>query len=176
MELREAVAEARRILADVTPLKTDCGRACGGACCQPDEDGQGGMLLFPGEEALYEALPDGFSIREDDAVLPDMKLLICDGVCERENRPLSCRLFPLLPLPGENGSIRVVTDRRARAVCPLARQGKTAMDPAFIEAVREAGELLAEDPDQEYFLSLLADEQEELKKLAQLLGGGNGNG
>ena len=99
MELREAVAEARRILADVTPLKTDCGRACGGACCQPDEDGQGGMLLFPGEEALYADLPEGFSIREDHAVLPGAKLLICDGFCARENRPLSCRLFPMLPCP-----------------------------------------------------------------------------
>ena len=61
MEVLEAVLEARRLLECVTPLKTDCGRACGGACCQPDEDGQGGMLLFPGEEALYADLPEGFS-------------------------------------------------------------------------------------------------------------------
>ena len=54
MDALEAVIRARDLLSDVTPLKTDCGRICGGACCQPDEDGQGGMLLFPGEEGLYD--------------------------------------------------------------------------------------------------------------------------
>ena len=49
----EALLAARALLADVTPLRTDCGRCCGAACCAPDEDGQGGMLLFPGEEALF---------------------------------------------------------------------------------------------------------------------------
>ena len=35
----DAVIQARKLLDSVTPLKTDCGRTCGGACCQPDEDG-----------------------------------------------------------------------------------------------------------------------------------------
>jgi hypothetical protein len=83
----------------------------------------------------------------------------------REERPLSCRLFPLLPLIGDDGTIRVVTDQRARSVCPLARQGKSAMDPAFIEAVREAGEILAQSDEQAVFLDLLADEQDELKEI-----------
>ena len=47
MQPLEAVMEARKLLSQVTPLKRDCGRYCGGACCEPDEDGQGGMLLFP---------------------------------------------------------------------------------------------------------------------------------
>ena len=97
MDALEAVKQARKLLENVTPLRRDCGGVCGAACCQSDEDGQGGMLLFPGEEALYETLPEGFSIREDNAVLPGMKLLTCDGVCEREYRRLSCRLFPMLP-------------------------------------------------------------------------------
>ena len=58
----EALLAARAVLEDVTPLKGDCGRVCGGACCEPDEDGKGGMLLFPGEETLYDPLPEGFSI------------------------------------------------------------------------------------------------------------------
>lgn len=169
--MNPVLSAAREKLNTLTPLKRDCGRLCGARCCRSLEGEETGMLLFPGEEEAYRNKP-GWEVRNT----PRGALLLCSGTCRREERPLSCRLFPLLPLPGENGSIRVVTDRRARAVCPLARQGKTAMDPAFIEAVREAGELLAEDPDQEYFLSLLADEQEELKKLAQLLGGGNGNG
>ena len=91
--------------------------------------------------------------------------MICPGTCERAERPLSCRLFPLLPVIGDDGGIRVVTDLRAKAVCPLARQGKSAMDPAFIDAVREAGELLAQNDEQAVFLDLLADEQEQMKEL-----------
>ena len=92
-------------------------------------------------------------------------MVICSGICDRDERPLSCRLFPLLPIIGGNGVIRVTMDMRARAVCPLARQGKSAMDPAFIEAVRRAGELLMQSEEQAAFLNLLAEEQIELKEL-----------
>ena len=70
-----------------------------------------------------------------------------------------------VPLAGDDGSIRVVMDQRARAVCPLARQGKSALDPAFIDAVREAGELLLQSEEQAMFLDVLEEEQEELKEL-----------
>ena len=73
---------------------------------------------------------------------------------------------------GKNGEIRVVTDLRAKAVCPVARQGKSAMDPVFIEAVRETGNLLAAESDQALFLERLGEEQEELKRLRRALGGG----
>ncbi len=46
------------------------------------------------------------------------------------------------------------------------------MDPAFLRAVREAGEILAADPRQAVFLKTLAEEQEELKELQKRLGGG----
>ena len=88
------------------------------------------MLLFPGEEDLYEDL-EGWRILPAGREL----LVICPGTCRREERPLSCRIFPLLPLPGETG-IRVQTDERARAVCPLARQGKRSMDPDYSALVR----------------------------------------
>jgi hypothetical protein len=158
MELLEAVVEARRILKDVTPLKTDCGRACGGACCQPDEDGQGGMLLFSGEEALYAELPEGFFLREDNAVLPGMRLLTCGGICEREARPLSCRLFPLLPT--RTGA---KMDRRAWAVCPLMESGKRGLNPAFVEAVKEAGKILYACPEHAALLDALHAFNERLK-------------
>ncbi|MBP5728792.1 MAG: hypothetical protein J6Y48_17100, partial [Clostridia bacterium] len=72
---------------------------------------------------------------------------------------------PMLPLIGEDGKVRAVMDLRARAVCPLARQGKEALDPVFIDAVREAGELLAQHAEQVRFLERLREEQEELKNL-----------
>ena len=172
MEPLEAVVAARALLAGKTPLKKDCGRYCGAACCQSDEDGQGGMLLFPGEDALYDPLPEGFRMERNDQVLPGAKLLICPGDCSRDARPLACRLFPLLPLIGDGGEVRVVTDLRAKAVCPLARQGKSAMDPAFTAAVREAGEILAKEEEQALFLELLEEEQQELRELGRRLKGG----
>lgn len=155
-----AVSAAREKLNQATPLKQDCGRVCGARCCRPLEGEETGMLLFPGEADAYAGKP-GWQVRE----AARGNLVICPGTCERDERPLSCRLFPLLPVIADDGGIRVVTDLRAKAVCPLARQGKSAMDPAFIEAVREAGELLAQNDEQAMFLELLADEQEQMKEL-----------
>lgn len=155
-----AVAAAREKLKNVTPLKRDCGRVCGAACCRPLEGEETGMLLFPGETEAYEG-------REDWKIRRTARgnMVVCPGRCDREDRPLSCRLFPLLPLIGDDGKIRVVTDLRARAVCPLARQGKNALDPAFVDAVREAGELLAQSEEQALFLDVLEQEQAEIAEL-----------
>lgn len=155
-----AVSAAREKLKSVTPLKKDCGRVCGARCCRPLDGEETGMLLFPTEAEAYMG-KEGWEIRKTARA----ELVICPGNCEREERPLSCRLFPLLPMIGNDGEISVVTDQRAKAVCPLARQGKSAMDPGFIDAVREAGELLAQSDDQAVFLDLLAEEQNELKEL-----------
>ena len=155
-----AVSAAREKLKNVTPLKKDCGRVCGARCCRPLEGEETGMLLFPGEAEAY-ADREGWTVRHAS----QGGMVVCPGTCDREERPLSCRLFPLLPLIGDDGAIRVVTDLRARAVCPLARQGKSALDPEFIDVVREAGELLAQSEEQALFLDVLEAEQEELKSL-----------
>ena len=77
-------------------------------------------------------------------------------------------MFPLLPVPREGGAA-VQTDERSRAVCPLARQGRQGMDPAFVEAVRQAGEILMADESQYAFLLRRAEEQAELKELRRKL-------
>ena len=159
-----AVSAAREKLKNVTPLKRDCGRVCGARCCRPLEGEETGMLLFPGEAEAY-AGKAGFEVRKTARG----DLLICSGTCDREDRPLSCRLFPLLPVIGDDGKVRAVTDLRAKAVCPLARQGKSAMDPAFADAVREAGEILAAENEQAVFLEMLEEEQIELKELRNKL-------
>ena len=155
-----AVSAAREKLKNVTPLKRDCGCVCGARCCRSPEGEETGMLLFPGEAEAY-AGKAGFEIRKTTRG----DLLFCSGTCDRDDRPLSCRLFPLLPVIGDDGEVRAATDQRARAVCPLARQGKSAMDPAFAEAVREAGEILAAAEEQAVFLDMLEEEQNELKRL-----------
>ena len=159
-----AVSAAREKLKNVTPLKRDCGRVCGARCCRPLEGEETGMLLFPGEAEAY-AGKAGFEVRKTARG----DLLICSGTCDREDRPLSCRLFPLLPVIGDDGKVRAVTDLRAKAVCPLARQGKSAMDPAFADAVCEAGEILAAEDEQAVFGYILEEEQSELKELRNRL-------
>ena len=164
--MNSVLRTARKKLKNVTPLKKDCGRVCGAACCRSPEDEETGMLLFPGEEELY-AGKNGWRIRETAAG----PMVICPGQCDRDERPLACRMFPLLPVEGADGEIRAVTDLRAKTVCPLARQGRSAMDPAFVEAVREAGSLLAGQEEQAAFLRRLKAEQEELKRLRRAFGG-----
>lgn len=160
-----ALTEAREMLRDVTPLKTDCGRVCGAACCSSMEGEETGMLLFPGEEERYEG-------RAGWRVIPSEtgRLVICPGTCDREDRPLSCRIFPLLPVL-RNGGIRAVTDLRAKAVCPLARQGRSAMDPDFTEAVVRVGECLLRSKTQRLFLEKLTEIQEEWETVRKQLGG-----
>ena len=155
MDALEAVLEARRLLDNVTPLRRDCGRVCGAACCAPDEDGQGGMLLLPGEEALYDPLPEGFRLSRDGGVLPGLTLLTCEGRCARGARPYACRVFPLTPVLTEKGELRVRVDPRAFAVCPLSEQGVRGMNPAFARAVLEGARVLCQfEPFRNYFEAL----------------------
>ena len=144
MSALSAILAARELLYELTPLKTDCGRLCGGACCEGDEET--GMLLFPGEEALYEGctfarvIPADFSLGKETA-----QLFVCSGTCERENRPLACRLFPLFLKFKEDGSTKLRIDVRAKAVCPLTDYGIKSLDTDFKQAARKAYDLLLED-------------------------------
>lgn len=140
----ESVLAARALLESLTPLKTDCGRLCRGACCQGDETT--GMLLFPGEESLYEGcafarvIPAGYTLGGEMA-----KLLVCRGTCERSERPLACRVFPLFLRFLKSGKTKVKMDPRAAEVCPLTDYGMSALDPAFVAAAQQAYDLLLED-------------------------------
>lgn len=164
-DLPETLAACRALLAELTPLTGDCGRVCGGACCRSLDGDETGMLLFPGEEAWYEGR-SGYTVKPS-ALGP---LLLCDGTCAREQRPLSCRLFPLLPvLRGED--VKVAVDLRARAVCPLAGHGVRGMQAEMVEAVRACGRLLADDPIQRPFLERLTRQQDDLKALMTTFGG-----
>ena len=154
----QAVLQARQLLEQLTPLRRDCGRICGAACCQADEDGQGGMLLLPMEDRLYTSLPSGMRLQRDDAVLPDMKLLVCDGTCDRTQRPYACRVFPLTPVletRDEKERLRVIVDPRAYAVCPLCEYGMNGMDTGFAQAVLESARILCRhETYREYFRAL----------------------
>lgn len=149
----DLLIQARELLENITPLKTNCGLLCGGACCEADEDGQGGVLLFPGEakilknEDWMEILPSPMPVDGTD-----YGMMVCKGVCERKMRPLGCRIFPLTPVKGSSGTWKVRTDRRAWAMCPLMSSGVRGLNPEFVTTVKEVIRLIASDPEGERFL------------------------
>lgn len=154
---RDRLLCARALLQDLTPLKADCGRRCSAACCQPDAEGQGGMLLFPGEEALYAPRPGWASLSESGLALGGrpLHLLTCDGACDRALRPLACRIFPLTPFVDAKGTLTLRLDVRAWPVCPLMAFGLSGLSGAFVAATEAAMRLLWEDPLQRAYMELL---------------------
>ena len=147
---RKVLEAARERLMDITPMVWDCGAKCSAACCQPDEDGQGGMYLFPGEEALCggdwaEIIPAMMGERA-------VNMLVCDGRCVREKRPPGCMIFPLTPVVDEEGKVDVRFDCRARAMCPLLRDDLRGLQQAFVDEVRDVLQMIAEDTEGLQFL------------------------
>jgi len=132
---RAAVAQARRITEQITPLETDCGALCGARCCGGDENT--GMELFFGESSPELTVKTG-----SDGVL----VAVCNGTCSRNMRPLSCRIFPLYPVVsmGRRGiRVRAVIDPRAGGLCPLLNADNAQPTARFRHAVRRAGQRLA---------------------------------
>ena len=139
---------AKRIMEDKTPLKRDCGLLCGKACCKGD--GETGMLLFPFEET---SLP----VTEKDGV----RLCVCDGSCNREERPLSCMIFPFFPYVTPEGRIKVIPDIRGGEICPIVRNfTETKLDRRFLRRVKKVGRLLAEDEECRAFLDGISREMD----------------
>lgn len=154
----EELFRARKILEEITPLWEDCGALCQAACCRADADGQGGVYLFPGEEALLKDCSWGRI--ERDTFGP---MLICLQPCDRAKRPLACRLFPLTPCPGSKGwTVRM--DARARAMCPLSRAGLRGLSPEFLKAARRAVLCIAQTPEGEAFLRKWHALEEEFRR------------
>ena len=156
MNRYDALKAAMEALGDLTPLKTNCGKYCGGACCEPDETGDNGMLLFPGEEENYREPIEGmpFRLLDDDTLFEGGKRFVCEGKCVRNRRPLACRLFPLRIHPSTG---KAEPDPRAWAVCPLLeRGGMRGMSQDFVCAVERAGEALLQC---EEIRRVLEDEQ-----------------
>ncbi len=166
MAFIDALSKARALLKDMTPLKSDCGRNCGNACCQSDVTGENGMLLFPGEERYYEGCSWG-RIAKDRLG----SRLVCKGKCPREARPLACRIFPLaILLSGqEDGDLEanITMDVRAWPVCPLMKFGRQGLYEGFARSVEEAARLLMEDNEQRRFLQVVTEEIKSYEQLKQ---------
>lgn len=122
------------ILGDLTPLTVDCGVLCGGACCKGDENT--GMLLFPYEETTLEVKITEYGER----------LAVCNGKCKREERPLSCRIFPFFSTIDEKRKIYIEKDYRAARLCPLLEHSEEIVfNPKFFTALKKVGKILVKD-------------------------------
>ncbi len=140
--------KAKNIMEDKTPLKKDCGLLCGKACCKGDSET--GMLLFPFEET---SLP----VTEKNGV----RLCVCDGRCDRKERPLSCMIFPFFPYITLEGGIKVIPDIRGGGICPIVRNfTETKIDRRFLRRVKEVGRLLSKDEECRAFLDGISREMD----------------
>lgn len=163
----KALREAYALLEKTTPLgRTDCGLACGAVCCT-DECGDS-MELFPYEKELLESVQT-FEITDGE-----VPLLKCSGRCERDKRPLACRIYPLFPLvvtdDEGNDKIRVIYDPRSTVACPLCAQRKK-LDRRFVRAVRRAGKYLLKDSECAAHLKKTSEYLKELIELEVMLNG-----
>ena len=125
---------------------------------------EAGMLLFPGEEDILDGVP-GFSIEIIEYMdTPGMKLLMCDGECDRNLRPLACRMFPAAPRIGNDGRVSVIPDIRGRRMCPLWELNFERVDKKFVKSVGRAFELLARDEKMLEFMRLVSSEIDEINR------------
>lgn len=163
-----ALREAYERLYHKTPLGFyNCGRLCDGLCCRGDEQG---MWLFPYEEELF-AEKEGFEVCKTEGN-HGYPMVICSGECDRAERPLACRIFPLFPLVFEEDGkvqIKVIYDPRA-GMCPLARQNKQ-LDPSFVKEVRKAARYLVRDEKILEYMKAVSLELTEILELRHMLGG-----
>ncbi|NLG53669.1 MAG: hypothetical protein GX541_06805 [Clostridiales bacterium] len=135
--------KAYAILGNITPLDIDCGLICGSLCCKGDN--MRGMILFYGEDRLLK--PSDYSISTKSMKGIDIRFAVCRGRCNRNTRPLSCRIYPLAPrYDGEN--LTVAPDPRAKYICPLLLpEVSEQIKPEFAAAVRDAFLCLIGDKD-----------------------------
>lgn len=153
--------EARRILADVTPLDFDCGTLCGHKCCtaeSTDPDLELGVYLIPGELPLFDGSEDWIkwqfhSVKDYDFAPSwekqgQIPFMVCHKLCQREKRPFECRTYPLAPYLHPDGRLEMRYAHWAVGFCPLTETYKLEeLNPAFVAAAHRAWSVLLQDPE-----------------------------
>ena len=158
-------------LGDATPTPFDCGKLCNKACCGDNgpEDDEAGMYLFPGERSLFLNHPN-FKVVSSDFCYGNKNadIVICKSPCERATRPLSCRIFPLIPYYREAIGFRLIQDPRAYAMCPLAaKEAYPYLNATFIRKTESVFRLLLNFKEIRIFLEGLTDILDDYLKFQQ---------
>ena len=161
MKKQSVIESCYSLLRNVTPLETDCGKICHGKCCKGD--GKTGMILFPGEENLIDPQIEIIKNEAGDS------FAVCNGTCDRNKRPLSCRIYPLFPvIKNDEEGEYIDVEFDSRADCPLT-EGEYEITRAFAKRVKRAGKYLLLNEETENFYRELSDEIQEYTALKNIL-------
>ncbi|MBR3768568.1 MAG: hypothetical protein IKL10_10090 [Clostridia bacterium] len=144
------ILKAYEYLESVTPYEFDCGKICDKKCCKGSNSD--GMLLLPGEEKLFEH-KENFSVYFDDKY--NSLAVRCNGNCNRNERPFSCRIFPyFIYFTRDNEKCTVAPDIRAIDFCPIL-EDKSTVNRKFLRALRITGKLFsADDTIKDYLINI----------------------
>lgn len=155
------IKRAYELFERTTPLVSDCGRLCGGVCCKGDS--KTGMYLFPGEEEIIKNV-DGFKILDCESNF-GCKMVVCDGKCDRNTRPLACRIYPYFPMITEN-CFDARADIRGIGSCPLLKNN-VKVNYSFIKQVRKVARLFARDDDLKAYVININSMLDDISEFAQ---------
>ncbi len=161
MKKENVIESCYSLLRNVTPLQFDCGKICNGKCCKGDD--KTGMLLFPGEKSLID---NEINVKIDNS---GNEFAVCNGSCNRNYRPLSCRIYPLFPvIKNENSEKYIEVMMDPRADCPLVTEDYS-FNLQFLKAVKRVGKYLLLNEETATAYRNLSSEIEEIYKLKELL-------
>lgn len=152
-----------------TPVKADCGKLCNAACCKGTDCG---MYLFPGEKRVYDLLsPEWVKIEKSDfsynfgGKTKNLFIAFCNEECDRYQRPLACRIFPLTPILNDDGKLDIIIDPRSKSLCPLgATFTLEDFDPTFVKNVRKVFTVLSKNKEFAEFLTAYTEYLKDFQK------------
>ena len=115
---------------------------------------------------MYEdAGSDWYEIKDSNILLESgyaIKLLVCQGFCPREMRPLSCRIFPLIPYINESGRVEFRLDLRSLGICTIVYDPReNTVEEEFIETLYSAFPPLLKNDDAIEFIEILSRQYDE---------------
>lgn len=168
--LKKYYSEIYKLLDEVTPLSKDCGVLCDKACCK-EEDEPAGMFVFPFEEELLKDVDFGY-IEESNCEYGEdkvAKIFYCTKPCNREQRPLGCRIFPLTPYR-KNGKVTLVMNPAAKKMCPLARSlHPSQLEEEFEVNVMKAINRIRKLKDGEDYIDMLTEIAQQFEEMGKKL-------
>lgn len=158
-----------KLFDNITPVSVDCGQLCNKACCKGDDSG---MFLFPGEKEVFKLLnPNWVRIESTDFTYKyntktyNVPIAMCNGSCDRYQRPLACRIFPLTPYVGDDDKIDIIIDPRAKGICPMAKSFYLEdFDDKFIRNIKKAFLLLMKNTHFKAFMKEYSKYLDEFKR------------
>ena len=158
-----------KLFDNCTPVKADCGALCSSACCKGEDSG---MYLFPGEKKVYSLLnPDWIKIEKSDfkykfnGMEKSVYIAFCKGICDRYQRPLACRIFPLTPIIGVSGKLDIIIDPRSKSLCPLGMSfNLDDFAPSFVKNVKKTFTVLCKNKEFLAFMQYYSDYLKDFQK------------